>query len=260
MCIIACKEAGVRWPSRKIMRNCYDNNTDGAGIAWLGKDGFHIEKGYFGWKSLWRDLRALEEYPVMVHCRLATHGSIKAENCHPFLLRNGAAMSHNGILSGVKIPPGEDTTDSEVFCREYLDNFSIKELRMKKVSYLMSMAIGRDKIAILCPDGADNGGADSSFIIYNKELGEEHDGVWFSNKTFMYDVGHDNPYRGYTRYSSPYRYAPLWEDYYADYYPEQAAAEYADIKKGSGELDAAAYMRNALAYGIPQKGALISNT
>lgn len=53
--------------------------------------------------------RVREDEPCIIHFRLATHGSIKRANCHPFN-RGDVWFAHNGILN---IQPMGDMTDSE---------------------------------------------------------------------------------------------------------------------------------------------------
>jgi predicted glutamine amidotransferase len=210
MCVIAVKPAGLRWPSARAMKNCYDSNYDGAGLSWVDEDGLHIAKGYFRWKTLWHDLKELEEYPVQVHFRLATHGSVVKDNCHPFLLANGIAMAHNGVLSGMQIPKDKDMTDSEFFGKEYLEKFTVKDLHLQKVQRLMQAAIGTSKITMQCPDG--------TFIIVNKEYGVEYKGLWFSNKSY------EDYVKGYQYI--PYRGVSFGKSYYYDEYDYDAYGNY----------------------------------
>jgi predicted glutamine amidotransferase len=157
------------------MRNCFDNNNDGAGLAWVDEGGLHVKKGYFGFSSLWKDMRGLEGYPALLHCRLATHGSKIPANCHPFLLSNGVALAHNGIID---VPLLEkDMTDSESFAAMYVEPFSLSELRQDNVLNLLERSIGEhNKIAMLCEDG--------QFLMLNAERGQTFEDVWFSNDSF----------------------------------------------------------------------------
>ena len=193
MCVIVVKESGVSWPGKRYMRNCFLENSHGAGLAWADAEGVHVEKGYFSWGPLWRDLKALEDYPVLVHFRLATHGSINEENCHPFLLKNGTVMAHNGVLSIE--PLQEDMTDSESFGKKYLEKFTAKDLKKDHVKGLIEVAIGSSKIALLNPDG--------SFTIFNRSKGVDFKGVWFSNDSYedpvRYDYNYGYDYGKYNR-------------------------------------------------------------
>lgn len=51
-----------------------------------------------------------KEEPCIIHFRLATHGSIKRANCHPFR-EDDIYMAHNGIFHNAKCH--SDMTDSE---------------------------------------------------------------------------------------------------------------------------------------------------
>lgn len=53
---------------------------------------------------------------IIIHFRYATHGSVCAQNCHPFK-RGGIWFAHNGILD---VKPREDMTDSETAFRDIL--------------------------------------------------------------------------------------------------------------------------------------------
>jgi hypothetical protein len=160
------------------MKNCFINNGDGAGLAWADKEGLHIEKGYFHWKDLWRDMKALEEYPVLAHFRIATQGKVEKANCHPFYLKNGLAMAHNGMINIRPLAP--NMTDSESFGRKFIEPFSISVLREGPVKELLEAVLGRsNKIAML--------GEDGEFLFLNLESGIEFKGLWFSNDTFEYD-------------------------------------------------------------------------
>jgi len=174
MCIIAAKPAGVKWLEESKMKNCFLANSDGAGLAWAVDSGVCISKGYFDWEHLWQDMKALENYSVLLHCRYATNGSIKRSNCHPFRLKNGTVMAHNGVID---IEAEGDMTDSETFGKSYLEQFSIKELEDERIRFLLETVIGNgNKIVMLKKDG--------SFIFLNKQAGIEHKGIWFSNSGF----------------------------------------------------------------------------
>jgi hypothetical protein len=175
MCILVTKPEGTPWPIRRTLRTCYDNNPDGAGFAYVDGGKVVVRKGYFSFKALWRDVRELADRAAVLHFRQATHGSISAENCHPFLLANGCALAHNGIINIAEYR--KDMTDSESFGRFYVERFSGKELQDERVRLLMEAAIGSlNKMAILMPSG--------KIIHLNKDSGVEEDGIWYSNRSF----------------------------------------------------------------------------
>jgi glutamine amidotransferase len=191
MCVIAVKPEGVKWPGKQYMRNCFTNNSDGAGVAWADGSGLHVEKGFFAWEALWKKLRQIEEFPAMLHCRLATHGSISRQNCHPFRLGNGVVMAHNGIISTAavrEIIAENNMTDSEAFGRLYIGPVAPAVLDEPGTQESLEDFIGSGNlIALLKPDGR--------FIILNRQYGRVFRKVWFSNGSYQY---------------GPELYGPLW--------------------------------------------------
>lgn len=176
MCVIVTKPKDVRWVEKESLRSCWDENPDGAGFAFARDGSLTIKKGYFNFDRLYNDLIQVEALPVLLHFRFATHGSIAAKNCHPFVTAKCCAMAHNGIIpfkSGEYI----DMTDSERFCRQYLDSFTIAELEKGVIHDLIERAVDTDKIALLTPKG--------NFIHFNYDSGVEYEGLWFSNSAFL---------------------------------------------------------------------------
>ncbi len=149
MCVIIVKKAGVKLPSREVLRAAFQANPDGCGFATSG--------GY-----VWRGLRfgdflkkfkehAKEDENVMIHFRWATHGSVKQANCHPFTAEEGdnkVVFMHNGVLN---IPSVNDMTDSEICFRRKImpalteDKFEVTD----KVKEVINGVIGSSKFAML---------------------------------------------------------------------------------------------------------------
>jgi predicted glutamine amidotransferase len=106
MCVLIVKNSGVNVPTKEILTACTVSNPHGFGIG--------TPNGVF------KTLDAEEfidtasqlppEIPAILHCRLATHGSIKKTNCHPFEAQDWI-FAHNGIIHNIK--PCKDMTDSE---------------------------------------------------------------------------------------------------------------------------------------------------
>jgi hypothetical protein len=170
--MLIAKGRGVQMPKDEYLENSYDRNPDGAGIAVATNGVVRVEKGLWSKAEFMARCAEIEDRPALIHCRLATHGSIKPQNCHPFYLKNGAAFAHNGILN---IEAKWDTTDSETFARKYVEPISSKTLEHKAaIQKLLSYAIGKaNKAAILLPTG--------KVRILNCGAGEFVGNVWFSN-------------------------------------------------------------------------------
>ena len=80
MCIIIAKDKGISIPDRTILKNCFDNNPDGAGIMWNESEFVHIQKGFMLWKDFNEFLNSLSKRidlklaSVVMHFRITTHG------------------------------------------------------------------------------------------------------------------------------------------------------------------------------------------
>lgn len=105
MCVIIYKPAGVKMPSKEILNAAYRANPHGCGFSSLSCSFKSLNYSEF----MWRLNQVADSEPCIIHFRLATHGSIKTANCHPFK-RGGISFAHNGVLN---IKPVGDKTDSE---------------------------------------------------------------------------------------------------------------------------------------------------
>ena len=99
--------------SGNILKEAEEGNKDGGGIAWIDGDvvrwekGIHVTADYV--KSLIKKEKIKE--PFVVHFRIATHGGVNDELCHPFALSpenddlatsgsdKEGVMFHNGVWS-----------------------------------------------------------------------------------------------------------------------------------------------------------------
>src|SRR6185295_7173865 len=101
MCIAIYKPEGLVSPEKNLAES-FRCNKDGAGFAlWDGKK-VTISKGFFTYQQFldaWKAVSQAENTKALVHFRVATHGTIDTDNCHPFQLKDGALI-HNGIISG----------------------------------------------------------------------------------------------------------------------------------------------------------------
>lgn len=113
MCVIIIKRKGVPLPARNILEACHHANPHGMGfVSSSGKyyRGMDYKRFLFGLDSVGK------EEECIIHFRIATHGSICPENCHPF--RSGSVwFAHNGILP---ILAEGNMTDSETAFRNVL--------------------------------------------------------------------------------------------------------------------------------------------
>ncbi len=172
MCVISYIPKGVSTPPKEIVKAMFRANPHGCGIV--------TPTDHYKGMSLNTLLRHLEKrdlsQPCLMHFRLATHGSIKKANCHPFQDKETDCwFMHNGILD---IIPKGDMTDSETAFREILAH-EIKRhgLSSDDVRYAVQSVIGCSRFAFMQADEV------RLFGHYEKWLG-----CWFSNLRFRYYI------------------------------------------------------------------------
>ncbi len=131
-------------PSYEELKRAARHNPDGFGFVssnglyWRGMD---FERFY---QMLQRV--GINDSCIM-HLRIATHGSIKTSNCHPFYY-NGIYFAHNGILYNTRVYG--DVTDSETEFRTILEPaISDWGIDSPQFQRLVARRIGYSKFAFM---------------------------------------------------------------------------------------------------------------
>ena len=187
MCTAIAQPKGTPTLTIKTLEKGWSANPDGGGYAFIDHNNELVMRHFMDEDDfILNYLQDHEDHgantPFIIHVRIATHGSVTLENCHPFdvpMQGDGdMAMIHNGIIS--KMDPyikGTDDTDTEgliqyVLC-DLVDGWLDSELMVE----LMEDAIDSSKLVFLStsPD------LDSQMYILNESLGVWDDEVWFSN-------------------------------------------------------------------------------
>ena len=117
MCLIVYKPQGYKF-DRAIINNAMVFNSDGWGLMWVQNGKIKTLKNT-DMSKLYTALDKLEEaqLSISLHLRMATHGPIIKDNCHPFTSPcKQFAMMHNGVVSYAKMIGTE--SDTRAFCRE----------------------------------------------------------------------------------------------------------------------------------------------
>lgn len=144
MCVISFIPIGVPTPPDAIVRAMHRANPHGCGLV--------TPTDHYKGMSVEMLLRHLHKRdinePCLMHFRLATHGSIKKANCHPFHDdATGTWFMHNGILD---ITPTGDMTDSETAFREILaPEIQAHGLHSDNVRYAVRNIIGGSRFAFM---------------------------------------------------------------------------------------------------------------
>jgi hypothetical protein len=242
MCIIAYKPLNVAFPEENILKNCFDNNDDGAGFMYTFGGEVHIHKGYETFEKFMTALnkaRAItgDKVPYVMHFRIATQGYEKTMT-HPFPLSGNmnslkklkskcnVGVAHNGIID-LTSDGSKDYSDTMKFITDYLSLIirGYDWYKDKRTCKLITKMISGSRLAILDKHGNC------------KLLGEgwEQDkGVYFSNHTWAYkrwsakSSGHWNDmwWEDEDRY-----YHKWWEDYNAKYSKPAVKSSGTTVKK-----------------------------
>ena len=197
MCIIVAKNAGIKMPSMDTLRNCFDNNPDGAGFMLAAKNTVYGFKGLMTFKEFKQELsRAekrfgnLDKLSVVLHFRISTHGSTVGGNTHPFPLKGGyremrktewiadQGFAHNGIISHTCSDPDikkHNVSDTMVFAKKFVNPIA-KYATIASDTAIMDMLfdIADSKLCFLSKKGR----------ISTRGHFVEQDGVLYSNTSF----------------------------------------------------------------------------
>lgn len=180
MCIIAIKNPGVQFPTLATVETMCDHNPDGFAVVWhrAGDKQSRVyrtmdrEKFLKRYRTIVRncDYRTTALY---IHARIATHGSLRINNCHGFVdHKSRLCFAHNGIL--YNIPNRDDLTDSETFFRDYFIP-TFRHGGWREADQLIKETIGYSKFVFMDGDG--------NIRRYGDYIKDEN-GVLYSNSSF----------------------------------------------------------------------------
>lgn len=188
MCVIIVKPEGETL-TRETFRNAWRVNPDGGGYAFIDAHGNLRVRKSLDRKQLWQWWRSDQvnnRNPLMVlHLRIATHGPVSLDNCHPFTVAGDTqtVMFHNGILS-CAIPAHTDKrSDSRVFAEDTLRALPAGWQENPLLFALVEDAASGSKIAFLSTSWAD------SLTVLNRRSWTELDGLLCSNTYGFAPVG-----------------------------------------------------------------------
>lgn len=134
MCVIVFKDYNKKIPSLKLLKECWNKNSDGAGIFVAKKDDTigKVYKGIMSFEEFSDIINTIdieESDLVVYHFRIATSGGINKEKTHPFLISDleeelnitgefhaSEVFFHNGVFS-----TGTNTlSDTQLFVKNIL--------------------------------------------------------------------------------------------------------------------------------------------
>lgn len=189
MCIIAIKCKGVKLPDEQTLKTMWTNNPHGAGIMYARDGKVFIDKGYMDWTAFHERIKSLGDLtdtPLIMHFRIATHGSVIPGNTHPFPVSSNVmyltklrlackvGVAHNGIIP---ITPRQGISDTMEFIASELAPMAAKQPDWYKRERVLE-GIGKriqSKLAVL-----DSAGV----ISYYGDFITEGDGMLYSNTSY----------------------------------------------------------------------------
>jgi hypothetical protein len=188
MCIAILNVAGSEL-SCTTLKNCWNNNSNGAGILYpngeFGMGVYKELKSFDRFYSKYSKLRKkFKDKNLVLHFRISTHGKIDIENCHPFLVNSELGFVHNGIINAA--PNSNEYSDTNMFNRHILQRLPKGFLNEPGIISLIEQYIGYgSKLLFLNSKG--------EYKIINEKAGHWKDGNWYSNETYnacnYYDYG-----------------------------------------------------------------------
>lgn len=192
----------VCMPSKDTLKNCFENNPDGAGYMFPTKKGVCIKKGFMDFESFYNSLMSDynvtgEECPYVMHFRIGTQGGNIPANTHPFPISQNiddlrqlnfysdVALAHNGIISlTTNYSINSTTSDTMDFITQYLcliinESKWYKEKYQDKAKLLIERLIGgSNKLAIMSKDGHTE--------LIGNFIYEKTDNCYYSNSSYSY--------------------------------------------------------------------------
>ncbi|MEM2264686.1 MAG: hypothetical protein QXX03_05790 [Nitrososphaerota archaeon] len=145
MCIIIYKKKGIKFPEEKKLKDLWDRNDDGAGVAIRYNNRVFFTKGMMEYKDFLEYFKTYlkpneKDIECVIHFRLGS--PVKPELTHPFpldddielLKLNGISrkgvLFHNGVISSLRKKANEiglsDTATLVKFFRE--SEFTIENI------------------------------------------------------------------------------------------------------------------------------------
>lgn len=205
MCIAILNKSGLLPDSH--IKNSFTANPDGAGMAWCENGEVKTLK-YLGSDEavFLRHYKAIRKQhpktPILIHCRIRTHGAINHDNCHPFTTHSGKiAFIHNGMLN---IKSTEKESDTSAFARQVIAQLPVNFMDRGAFKYLIEQAAGSYNKLVFLNHKAKT-------LIINEKGGHwSEDGqTWYSNKSYTdnYDYGIYSGYYGYGSYDVSGKYS-----------------------------------------------------
>lgn len=182
MCIIIVNKNKML--SRATLENSFENNSDGAGMAYVENGVVKVFKELTDFDKFYKkyiEVRKKNKLPILLHFRITTHGYVDIQNTHPYIVeKSKLVVMHNGIID-IECD-NKAMSDTWHFTREYLKPLYLEDknfLKKDHIRRLLGKSIPSSKLAFLDASG--------SVTIINQQLGETDEaGNWYSNSSYKH--------------------------------------------------------------------------
>jgi predicted glutamine amidotransferase len=178
MCIIIVNTPKATL-AKQTLRNCWENNGDGAGMLFIDSNGLNTYKELTSFKNFYNEyMRIRKEHTktnIVLHFRISTHGKVNETNCHPFMVDEHIGFAHNGMI--YDMPHSQDYSDTWMFNEHIMKNMKAGFEYNDVVLDMLESFIGAgNKLAFLNDK--------NEFFIVNEKQGHWSNGCWFSNSSY----------------------------------------------------------------------------
>lgn len=182
--------------SKESLRNCWENNGDGAGILYINNKKMQVFKEMKSFDNFYNNYieikRKYGRNNIVLHFRISTHGKVNETNCHPFLVNDDLGFVHNGMIYDV--PTSKDYSDTYMFNETVLKSFNEGFEYNDTVMEMLEIFIGKGSKLIFL-------NKDNEYRIVNEEAGHWYMDCWFSNSSYKQvndyvDYGGKKVYKG----------------------------------------------------------------
>ncbi len=98
MCVIVVSPIGEK-VAADVFRRMWHVNDDGFGMFFRTRDGVGVVKGIMSLEEAWDTYASMPDgTPHVIHFRLATHGGVRPELTHPFVVDERSPLYMRGVL------------------------------------------------------------------------------------------------------------------------------------------------------------------
>lgn len=239
MCLITYAPHGRETLDMQALKTSRRSNSDGYGLAWFKEETgrWNVSKSMKEF-SLEKVLARIPgDAPIVIHQRLATHGSKNLDNAHPFLIVGGTLLFHNGIISGTRADY-QYATDKigadgkKVYCRpNYSDTSAYVQdelepliqaagtdfLLHKHGAESIANRIGSGNVLAICIPG------NKYPVLINEDRGTWRDKLYYSNTYSLAEWRNYGAYGTHSGWDNGEEWEEYWNSRKTSYKPESRA-------------------------------------